>query len=106
MNTLLFIGLLGLFSYNCATIGNEWKGRSTNLKTAYVIGGALGYLLWFASLIWSFWHFDWWQPILLFIATIFISGLSAIIFQKNLIGMILSLIGLLTFGGIVIGVIF
>lgn len=97
MKTLIFIGLLGVFAYHCSEIGRHFKGSSASIKTIMVISGFIGIFLYYGALIWSFWRFPWWQPIVTFISAIFARALSAIFFQKNMIGMLVSPILVLCF---------
>lgn len=90
MVTLVFIGLLGVFSYHCSAIYKEFRGASKTVKELTGLAGNIGYLAYYGALIWSFWHYAWWQPIVTFVAAIIIGGLSAIFFQKNIIGMMAS----------------
>lgn len=91
MNTLIYIALLGVFTCHSVANGNESKGSSAGLKFMLLLFGALGYLLYAITLIWSFWHFVWWQPVVTALVTsIIIAPITAPIFQKNLIGNIIS----------------
>ncbi len=97
MVTLVFIGLLGVFSYHCTAIYKEFRGASKTVKELTGWAGNIGYLVYYGVLIWSFWHYAWWQPIVIFIAAIVIGGISAIFFQKNVIGMMISPILVIVF---------
>lgn len=90
MSTLVFIGLLGVFSYHCTAIHKEFRGASKTIKELTGLAGRIGYLAYYSVLIWSFWHYAWWQPVVTFITAILIGGLSAIFFQKNIMGMMIS----------------
>lgn len=90
MGTLVFIGLLGMFSYHCAAIHKEFRGASEFFKELTGLAGNIGYFAYYGVLIWSFWHYAWWQPIVTYIAAIIVGGISAIFFQKNIIGMMAS----------------
>lgn len=59
--------------------------------------GIIGTLAFYILVVISFWNFAWWQPILTFIASIVIGGLTGIFFQKTFIGMVLSPILMWTF---------
>lgn len=95
--TLIFIGLLGIFAYHCSEIGKHFKGSSSSMKAIMVNSGFIGSLLYHVFLVWSFWQFPWWQPIVTFISVILVGALSAIFFQRSMIGMIISPILLLCF---------
>ncbi len=90
METLFFIGLLGVFAYNSSAIGKDFKGSSKSVRTLMRFSGGIGYMIYFIVLIWSFWHYEWWQPIVTAVISTLIGGLSAIFFQKNLVGVLLS----------------
>jgi len=107
--TLVWIVLLGIFAYNCTYAGKNFQGRSTTIGFLLSIFGAIGYLAFFAFIIWSFFQFVWWKPILAFVVSIVLGG-SFGLFSNNLtvkaistiisiiavpIFIILSLIGLL-----------
>lgn len=97
METLIFICLVGVFSYNCITIGNEFRGSSMMAKSFISIIGSLGYVVYLTTIIWSFWLFQWWQPIVTFICSILVGATTAFIFQKNLLGILISPIALIVF---------
>lgn len=90
MSTLFFIGLLGVFSYHCQAIHKDFSGASKAVKELIGLAGTIGHLVYFGVLVWSFWHYEWWQPIITFIAAIIIGGISAIFFQRNIFGMMIS----------------
>lgn len=87
MGTLIYIAVLGILSYNCMANYNNFKGASLTIKNVFGLAGSVGYTVYYIALIWSFWHFAWWQPIVAFIASIIIGGISAVFFQRNYIGM-------------------
>ena len=97
MTTLIFISCVYIFAYNCCEIDRNFRGSSKGLRLWIGLTGQICHLASYALFIWSFWHFDWWQPIVAFIASIFIGGISGIFFQRNIIGMILSPILATTF---------
>lgn len=106
MGTLVFIGLLGVFAYHCTAIHKEFRGASKTVKELTGIAGGIGYLVYYGVLIWSFWHFAWWQPIVTFVAAIIAGGVSAVFFQRNIIGMMISPIMVVVFAALsVIGLI-
>lgn len=90
MKTLVFIGLLGIFSYHCSAISREFKGSSIKVKTCIGLLGAVNYIMFIIMTIICFWPFKWWQPIVMFFASTVLGGLTAFIFQKTLVGMVLS----------------
>lgn len=90
MSTLFFIGLLGVFSYHCATIHKEFRGASKVSKTLIGLVGNIGSLLYYSVLIWSFWRYDWWKPVITFITAIIVGSISAIFFQRNAFGIMIS----------------
>lgn len=97
MSTLIFIGLLGVFVYHCSAIYKEFRGASRVIKELTGWAGNIGYLAYYGLLIWSFWHYQWWQPIVTFVAAIIVGSISAIFFQRKTIGMIISPILVLVF---------
>lgn len=97
MDTLIFIGLLGVFSYHCLAIGKEFRGSSETARSIASFLGAIGYTAYLVVFVWSFWHFPWWQPIVTFIAAIIVGGVTAIIFQRTVMGIIISLICVVVF---------
>lgn len=90
MTSLIFIGLIGVFAYHCMAITENFKGSSSLFRTALQTIGGIGYLLHYAFLIWAFWQFDWWMPIVTAVASIIVGGITSILFQTNLFGAILS----------------
>ena len=92
MKELFFIGLLGVFAYHCQANGREFNGTSLNVKNLLMWAGAINYFAFIVLLIVSFWHFSWWMPIVTFVASTILGGITAIFFQRNLIGMIASFI--------------
>jgi hypothetical protein len=97
MKTLLFVGLLGVFSYHCMANWKEFRGASGKVEALLAISGSIGYTAYYAMLIICFWHFAWWKPIVTAIASIVFGGFSGIFFQKSLVGMMLSPILVLVF---------
>lgn len=91
MSTLIYIGLLGVFSYYCQSFAGNFKGASLTMKTLLTICGGLGYLAFFAFIIWSFFIFTWWKPILTLIASIVLGGIT-IFLVDNIAGKILSML--------------
>lgn len=100
MGTPIYICLLGVFSFHTQINHQEFRGRSTKAKEIMGILGGVGYVWFLISLIWSFWHFAWWQPIVTLIASIAISGISAPMFQRNLLRILISPITLVVFSSL------
>jgi len=90
METLIFISCVYIFAYNSCEIARNFQGSSAGIKLWTGLTGNICHIASYALFIWSFWHYDWWQPIIAYIASIFIGGLSGIFFQRNIIGMMLS----------------
>ena len=97
MNTLIYIGLLGVFAYNTMANYQAFKGSSKVAKTVIGLLGCIGQTIYYISIIWSFWHFDWWQPIVTFIISMIAGGIVAPILQRNLFGIMVSPIALVVF---------
>lgn len=91
MTTLILIGLVGVFAYHSASNGNEFKGTSEGMKLMLTLGGTIGYIAFIALIIASFWHYAWWKPIVTMIASILIvAPITSPIFQRNILGAIVS----------------
>lgn len=93
----MFIGLLGVFAYHCTAIYKEFRGASYTVKELYGLAGGIGYFVYNGVLIWSFWHYEWWQPVVTFVAALIVGAISAILFQTNIIGMMVSPVLLIVF---------
>ncbi len=91
MSTLVYIGLLGVFSYYCQSFARSFKGSSLMVKTLLTICGGLGYLSFFAFIVWSFFKFTWWEPLLTLIVASVLGGIT-IFLVDNMAGKILSLL--------------
>lgn len=89
MNALVFIGALGISAYNSTANHQKFKEASLCTKSTFGTAGKIGYIAYYVTLIWSFWLFPWWQPIVTFIGAIVVGGISAIFFQRTLVGMVL-----------------
>lgn len=96
METLIYIGALGVFSYLNQMFSQRFKGSSIVIKFLHTILGAVGYLSYFVFLIWSFWKFAWWQPIVTFISSVILSGIIGA-FSNNIVGQLLSIIAVPVF---------
>lgn len=97
MDTLIFIGLLGVFSYHCLAIGKEFRGSSEMARSILLLLGTIGYITFLVTLVWSFWHFAWWQPLVTYAAATIVGGITAIFFQRTVMGIIISLICVVVF---------
>lgn len=86
MWNLIFITLAHMLAYNCSEIYKNFRGASMTVRN---LTGTTGMICYFVSIglyIWSFWHYDWWLPIVAYIASVVLGGISALFFQKTLIG--------------------
>ena len=90
MSALIFIGLTYMFSYNCSENYKVFRGASANAKGFIGLMSHIGIVVFYATLIWSFWHFAWWQPIVTYIGAMLVSGFTAFLFQGNAFGIIAS----------------
>lgn len=90
MTTLIFISCVYIFAYNCCEIDRNFSGSSAGTRLWIGLTGQICHTVSYALFIWSFWHYDWWQPILAFIASLLLGGASGLFFQRNIIGMMLS----------------
>ncbi len=97
MITLVYIGLIGVFAYHCLAIDSNFRGSSYKIKLLMGLSGSIGYLLHYAFLIWSFWQFTWYQPIITGFVAMIVGSITAIFFQTNLVGMMLSPLLLVAF---------
>lgn len=88
MSTLIFIGLLGVFSYHCLAIGKEFRGSSEMARSILLLLGTIGYITFLVTFVWSFWHFAWWQPLVTYAAATIVGGITAIFFQRTVVGVI------------------
>ena len=90
MTRLIFISCVSIFAYNCIEIDKNFRGSSQDARLWIGLTGQICYIMSWILFVWSFWHYDWWQPIVAYIASIVLSGFSGIFFQRNLIGIMLS----------------
>lgn len=97
MRTLVFIGLLGVFSYHCLAIATEFKGASVHFRDLMYLFGGIGSIVFYIMTVICFWPYRWWEPIVMFAASTVIGGLTAVKFQKTLVGMFLSPVLMLIF---------
>lgn len=88
MITLLSIAALGLFSYHAVEIHNAFKGAFGEAKIIIGFIGNIGRIMYFIGLVWSFCLYPWWYPLVALIGTIIISGITAFVFQRTLIGIV------------------
>ena len=92
MNTLVFIGLLGIFSYFNLLANKNFKGSSSLMKNLLFITGNLGYWSFWVFIIWSFFIFTLWQPLIVFLSASLVGGVLAGLFDRTIIGMLVSLL--------------
>lgn len=101
MWTLICIVIVGYMAYNCRanflTYIQRGSRRFVDLDIYLSMSSLLGYPIWYALTIWSFWHYDWWIPIVAYLTTFFTAGFTAILFQRNFIGALLSPLILIIF---------
>ena len=98
MGTLFSIGLLGVFAYHCTYNGFVYKECPQNIKLLLKCFGVIGYLLYIATFIWSFWHFVWWKPwVIALITTHIVTPLTTPFFQKDMLGLSPALVILFSF---------
>lgn len=106
MATLIYIGLLGIFSYNATANYQQFRGSSMTAKTITGLLGGIGYTIYYISLICCFWQFEWWQPIVTLIASTIIGGLTAPIFQRTLIGILITPVLVIIFASLsIVGIV-
>ena len=86
MSALIYITLLNTLSYHCAENFNNFKGRSEIAGAIIGLIAGIGNITTWITLIWSFWHFTWWQPIAAYFASMIIGALTAPLFQRNIFG--------------------
>ena len=63
MTTLIYIFFVRAFAFVCIK-SSEYDEKVSITR----IVGLIGYFVYYALIIWGFWHYDWWQLILLYIA--------------------------------------
>ena len=84
METLIYIGLLGIFSYLSVHYAQTFKGRSEGVRFILYTFGYVGHLGTLAFIIWSFFQFTWWQPIV----TAVVSMLLAVFLVLSLMALL------------------
>lgn len=94
MGTLIYVTLLGAFSYHCHYLGSKFKGSSRVMKEALASSAGFGFLAFFVFIIIGFFHFTWWQPLLALIAPAFLSIIVSRVLD-NILGMFLSIIAVI-----------
>lgn len=92
MNTLVFVGLLGIFSYFNLKAAKNFRGSSLMVKSILLFSGAIGYWSFYAYLIWAFFLFAWWYPIVVLVITSILGGILDVLLARSPIGMLLSMI--------------
>lgn len=88
----MFIGLLGIFSYYNIQAANNFRGSSSTAKNLLLYSGSLCNTSFFVFLIWAFFVFTWWQPIIVLVLTPFTAVVFEKCFNRNIIVMLLSLV--------------
>lgn len=86
MQILIYIMLTGVFSYHSYESSLKFRGASAFIKLMLDLAGNVGHLVYYGLLIWSFWKFEWWQPIAVYGIGSLIGGLTALLFQNTIIG--------------------
>lgn len=97
MWTLICIGIVGIMSYNCMENSRNFNGSSEAIKLYTTFFALLGTPLYYGLIIWSFWHYDWWMPIVTYIIAIILGGITAPLFQHTIFGILFSPIIMVTF---------
>lgn len=99
MSTLIFICLLGVFAYHCTAVAQWLNGSSNLFKVIIGLCGNVGYIIYFGTLIWSLWPFEWWQSLIVFVAQFIIGGGSAFVFQnkENIVCLLINPIAVVVF---------
>lgn len=91
MNALYFVVLLGTFTYHCSENARNFRGSSKNVFKTLLFSSWIGSILYHLLLAIGFIFYPWWQPIMTWAVTTFIiRPISAIAFQRTLLGIILS----------------
>lgn len=90
MTTLIFISCVSIFAYNCIEIDKNFRGSSQVARLYIGLTGQICHIMFWVLFVWSFWHYDWWEPIIALIASIVVGGFTGIFFQRNLIGVFMS----------------
>ncbi len=78
VTVIILVALLGVASFICSKSGAEFRGSSEVAKFVMNIVGAIGYLAYFVFLIWGFFVFPWWVPVLAFIINVAIVSMIPI----------------------------
>lgn len=90
MSGLIYIGLVYVFAYHSSENGKNFKGASLSWKALLNFTALIGQIAFYGLLIWSFFVYTWWQPLVLWVASTIIGGFTAFLFQGNIFGNILS----------------
>ena len=88
---MVYVALLGAFAFVVQRGYNNFRGTSETAKTMLAIVGGLGYLAFFIFLIWGFFRFAWWQPILAFVGAV-VAGVVLDMILNNSFGEIIALL--------------
>lgn len=97
METLIYIGLLGIFSYLSVHYAQTFKGRSEGVRFILYTFGYVGHLGTLAFIIWSFFQFTWWQPIVTAVVSMLLGGVVAGILYNSLVMKLASMIAVPVF---------
>lgn len=92
MSTLVIIGLLGIFSYFNIKAAKNFRGSSLIIRNILLVSGTIGYWSFYAFIIWAFFLFPWWQPIVVLIITSILGGILDALLFRTFSGVLLSMI--------------
>lgn len=95
---LIFICFLFVFSYHSSENGRQFRGDSQFMSFMLTVIGGIGWIATYVALIWSFWPFKWWQSILTSVCGVELGALTSPLFQRTVLGIILSPILVVVFG--------
>lgn len=90
MLTLISIILIYVFAYHCNENSKTFMGASQSALGMLALGSIIGIWIYRISIIWSFWRYDWWIPIVVYLIAPTIGGLTAPLFQRNILGNVIS----------------
>ena len=72
---IILLVLLASASFIAATASTTFKGSSSTMYMLLNIAGVFGYLAFFAFIIWGFFKFPWWVPVVSLVVPFLIAGL-------------------------------
>ncbi len=88
---IVLLSLLGMTAFVAASAGSNFKGSS---QTAYMLlntAGSIGYIAYFAFIIWGFFKFPWWVSVIsLVVPFLFIGFITPLV--KMAVARIVSII--------------